>query len=994
MSRIQLTSEQTQVADTWGQGLAVSAGAGAGKTTTLVEKCRRLLERNPEAKLVAVSFTEKSAAELRERLQSILPGGLRGHWVTTIHGLCGTILRENPRSAGFEGEEQMLSPAEQEGLWQQALETLWYSPLEGEVGQALDQLLKRETRKSLVGLLLRVRELELSGALHLLTESVDPDSQALGRLAHFVLERYERLKRRRGGLDFSDLERGADIALEDQRLREAYHRRFELVLVDEFQDTNPVQARILERFARPDFSNLCVVGDPKQSIYRFRDADVTVFEAFCARLPVQIQLTQNRRSRPGILDYVNRSCAPLFEASGMAYVPLQPVREVDSLHAPVERLDVSEPEQLADWVCAQRDQGVGLEKMALLMRRIRGNEHWLRALTSRGIPIAVGSGGLFWNDPRVRELVAFLRWWDQPLNRKSAAVFLRAPWVAIPDAQLDGWFRGKEPLWDSFLKSGHALAARLAPLRDRSVRPGELLKALLSGDESGVLEGELDSAWLGLWHRCEEMSRQGESFHAVVQDLSHACEENRRERDVPPPANQGQLRVLTVHGSKGLEFDHVILVDFEPTARRRANAPLLYWNREQGVLLAGRDDEGERLKKDEVENAWRALEDQHALAESKRVFYVALTRARERLLMAVTQPEAPVLDMEAAEPAPKKAKEEIHPFGKDFWQGWLNALGDEGVTRVPHAPVREAIPVGEAVARPAAPLAQPRFANPEVYRPRHSVTEWNRLGTCARAYEYRYIRPPRLATEVSAVESPTSEGEDKEVSWPEEAVVQAESARDPRELGIRVHAALESMDLDALTELELEWGSQNFQAAKIRAWAQENLVNGSYAEDWNELAFEVPLGGGETLVGSLDRLVREADGRFRILDYKVVQRAKTVRQLQSRYRDQLWIYAWAIGRLDPEAIGEISAALLAVDPTGITEVEVSIPAPTELQAWIESRHRQARQIVAGAAGPADPAKDKCRHCEFLSVCAEGRAAVEPAPPLSEPPHPAEQLALL
>ncbi len=954
-TRIALTDEQEKIAETWGRGLAVSAGAGAGKTTTIVEKCVRLLARNPAAKLDAVSFTEKSAAELRERLTILLPGGLRGHWVTTIHGLCGMILRDCPRAGGFEGEEQMLSPPEQEALWQRAIESLWYSELEGEVGDSLSRLLVRETRQSLVALLARVRDLELSGVLGLLGS--DADSQALAQLSRFVLDRYERFKRRRGGMDFSDLERGADRALEDPTIRESYHRRFELVLVDEFQDTNPVQAKILERFARPDFSNLCVVGDPKQSIYRFRDADVTVFEAFCKRMPERLMLTQNRRSRPGVLEYVNRVCLPVFEASGMEYVPLQSVREADPERAPVERLEVESPEQLADWVCAERDAGVGLEKMVLLMRRIRGNEKWLRALASRGVPLAVASGGFFYGDPRVREVVALLRWWEQPLHRKSAAVFFRAPWVGVDEKLLDEWFRTDGSLWEKFAASGHALAQVLAPFRERAVRPAELLQAVLGSDTSGALEGELDAAWLGLWHRCEELSRQGASFHEAVLDLSHACEEDRRERDVPPPANRGQLRVLTVHGAKGLEFDHVILVDFENAARRRSNAPLLYWNREQGAFLAGRDEEGNRLKKDEQENAWRGLEDQQALAESKRVFYVALTRARERLMLIVAK------DLPASDELVKKsAKEEISALAKDHWKGWVDTVGDEGVVVASLAAVQD-VRMLAPTERAQAVLPVVRFEKEQVYRPRHSVTEWNRLGSCPRSYEYKYVRSPGPLLD------------EKEVAWIEPSV-KTEASKDPRELGTRVHAALEACDLDALAELESEWGSTHFKALPVQEWARKNLLGAGERDEWNELAFEVPIEGGETLVGSLDRLVRDAEGNYRILDYKVLQKFKSEEKLLDRYRAQLWIYAWAIGRLEPEALGRVSAALLAISPQGVSEVEVAIPAPSELGLWIQDRHEAARAIVAGRPGLPWPAAEKCGTCEFLSICSEGRAVLE------------------
>ena len=114
-----------------------------------------------------------------------------------------------------------------------------------------------------------------------------------------MLERYDRLKRRRGALDFNDLEaRRGSGARRTQHVREVFQKRFDLVLVDEFQDTNPLQARIIWRFVRPDRSNLCVVGDPKQSIYRFRDADVSGLRGVLSRAPraedADLEFSQSR----------------------------------------------------------------------------------------------------------------------------------------------------------------------------------------------------------------------------------------------------------------------------------------------------------------------------------------------------------------------------------------------------------------------------------------------------------------------------------------------------------------------------------------------------------------------------------------------------------------------------------------------------------------------------------------------------------------------------
>jgi hypothetical protein len=263
----------------------------------------------------------------------------------------------------------------------------------------------------------------------------------------------------------------------------------------------------------------------------------------------------------------------------------------------------------------------------------------------------------------------------------------------------DAWSRLDRSFTKPFFESSHPLARALAPLRSRPVRPGELLLALCVND---AIEAELGSQLLGLWHRAEELSSRGLDFDAVAEELARSMSERRRERDVPPPRNLGQLPVLTVHGSKGLEFKHVILVDFGEKPARASNAPLLFWDRERGAYLGARTDDGSRDKDSETE--WREEERLRELSEVKRVFYVALTRAQERLVLACLEPA--------------KAKKEAQPgecFTKDFWRAWVDEAGG-AIERI-SAP--DATRFAE---KPAFPdFSKPRAANvfrPRVLRPR------------------------------------------------------------------------------------------------------------------------------------------------------------------------------------------------------------------------------------------------------------------------------------
>lgn len=934
--RREWTVEQRRVVDAWGKGCAVSAGAGSGKTSTLVEKCEELLRRDSEARFVAVSFTEKSAAELRTRLASKM--GLDRHWVMTIHGLCSAILREEPRAAGLVGEERVLSETESSALWERALDRLWRDDLPGEIAEALDLLLERQGRKKIVELLARGRSLRSFGVLESLARAPDPQSRALDRLLSFVLHAYERGKTRAAALDFDDLERRALEALRSERVRREFHQRFDLVMVDEFQDTNPVQAQVIWAFARPDQSNLCVVGDPKQSIYRFRDADVSLFSELCSRLPERLSLTRNFRSRPGILEYSNAVCGRVFPASNLEYEALTPVREASGEDEVLE-LHLERPEALASWLWSEVRAGKRLSDFVVLVRKLRGATHWLEALERARVPIAIASGGFFWEDPRVREIVALLKAWRQPGNVLSAAVFLRAPWVGVADPVLDTWIRErKEPLLEHFFETDHPLARRLRSLRARTVRPGEIVAALLEEEEP---EAQLGYAALGLWHRAETLSFEGRDFASVVREFTRSIEAERREREVPPPANLESLKVMTIHGSKGLEFPHVILLDFASDLTRapRARSPSLFWDRERGAFLAPRDADGE-LDRESAEYAeWKELERSKELAENKRLFYVALTRAQERLIT-VFFPNS------SAKEQPKE------PFDRrEDWRAWIEGSDPPRVVRT-HSESSQEFRWSSSTA-PRALEARARAPSSGERRSRTSVTEWNLHLHCPRAYEWTYLRPPAARP----VRDDTKDRGDGPAQ---------------NEIGTRVHAALERMDRGMLEALEAELGSERFRAGPVVEWMEQSpwmrptdLARGW--EAWAELAFEAPVptrNGMEVLVGSLDRLTCDR-GEYVVLDFKITRGEKSAEALRREYQGQLELYAWAVAALEPAAKGRIRARLVHVSPSGVREIDVPLSG-IDLS---ESLERMGA-IVSGTSGVPHPS-ERCRYCDFLAHCPEG-----------------------
>lgn len=928
-----LSPEQRAVVESWGRGLAVVAGAGCGKTTTLVAKCRALLERQPDARITAVSFTEKSANDLRLKLSEHLD--LRQHRVTTIHGLCTAILREFPDAAGIDGDERVLSAPEARAMWEEAFDAFWSESLPTDLAPVFERLCEEEGREPLFRLLSRVHDLAGFGATDALETSESQRERGLAMLTRWIGARYEKLKASAGALDFHDLEARADYALTDPEVARLLASRIDLILVDEFQDTNPVQARIVERLTRrgPDgapFGNLVVVGDPKQSIYRFRDADVTVFEEFCAKLPERHVLSWNFRSRPGIIQWVNEVCAPVFAAGAMHYDALEARREPVGTE-PVIALrpaeDALAPAELARWLLDHPFAGT----TALILRKIRGNERWIQALRHAGVRVAVASGGFFWDDPRVREMVAFLRWRAFGGNAQQLVTLLRAPWMGVDDSRIDAWTADERGVSAAFLESDHPLAEKL---REKGVAPlaaAEELELLLWSDEN---ERELGSAWLGLWHRAQDLAAQGVDAAETAKRFARAVEDRTRETEVPPPTGPGQLTVLTVHGAKGLEFDRVVLVEFRGK-ERAPNAPMLFWDRHRGVFLGVRDAEGARDK--ETESEWRELETAQQTAENQRIFYVALTRAKEQLVLVITG------DVEKALAKPKAD-----------WLSWVApTLGS--------LPDRDSANAASAAAAAApAPVADyvplPRLA-PRTFRARHSVSEWVRLAHCPRQYAWGLF-PARIPGGQAIAFAPPVLSDGEPVRRGADWLPQAE-------LGTRVHELLERQDWEGLRQLGQRVGRDRLNAEGVIEWGQAARER-ARGEARVELSFEAAI-GGEVLAGTIDRLEQGEEG-FRLLDYKVLSRDTDEGEIRYRYEAQLWMYAWAVGRLDPLVIQRLAVALVLFSPTAARELTVKIPSPPELEAWLGDLAQRSAAIIAGQAAVPTPHPVACARCEFKAVC--------------------------
>jgi len=949
------TEKQRQIIDSFGSGQAVVAGAGCGKTTTLVAKCLALVRHSPEARFCAVSFTEKSVRDLKESLaRGFLDEGItqdrQSYWVKTIHGLCSTILQEFPVQAGLQGGERILLEDESGRLWGRSVNLLWSQNENQEVSAALDRLLQVYSKKKLETLLAKLRSLMSFGVEDFIRKTQDrPEVQDLWLVFELVYRRYQHYKMREGALDFNDLEILALKALQDESVCRYYQQRFELVMVDEFQDTNPIQGQILERFVKPGFTNLCIVGDPKQSIYRFRDADVSVFQDLTERLPLKHLLDTNYRSRPEIIEFVNEVCAPLFAASELPYEALIAGRDDEEFNDPrVSRLALEDESTLARFLKAEETRGVDLSEFVILARSLRKDktQKFIQALEAEQVPFLLGSGGRFYADPRVRELVAFLKGWTSSKNTLSQVAALRAPWIGVSDDDLMRW---KDRYFECFFaESDHPVAQVLRQdfVQNTPLRPGEILEKLWD-----VLDLEMDMPLVSLWHKAESLSSQGRRFEDVVQTFSQAIEENRIEKEVPPPAQKGVVRLMTVHGSKGLQFPRVILLDFDGEYRSRGQSQDLIWDRKRGVHLFHLTEEGERDKKHPENLNWQELEKRAAVAESKRVFYVAVTRAQEALILAwKSEVKASVASQ----------KEGYQPLMIDHWRAWVEhtrlpeAWPFEAATE-PETEAKESEVIRTQPDRPSSPFASKTIEfDPGVYRPRHSPSEWMVLNQCALRYQRRFLENRRE--------------EEKEIRTVENGAVRDRSGVRSDEVaqqGEQLHAWIENEQWEELATVTAS--VEPFR--KFLDQAQTPTL-----QIYREQAFEIPLNDEEALVGMMDRLeIDEARRSVRIVDYKWTAKARPADELLSHYLLQLQLYAWAATKLIafvPEKL-EACLAHFTVDSFEIVHAPAEAMKLDGLESQVFQFFSQARDALAVTLRSQEnlpKTGDHCRYCEFQKSC--------------------------
>jgi ATP-dependent helicase/nuclease subunit A len=1114
---------RARIRDDLHRNLFVEAGAGTGKTRVLVERVVRLVATGTVrdiGNLVAITFTEAAAAELRDRVRralelaavdSRLTAGERSRCavarerldtatITTLHGFAHRVLAEYPLDAGlppaFEVDDDVQARVRFNDRWKRFRDDLFADPTFDRdllVAQALrlatDSIrdlakLLHDRWDRLVGVEFPVRPLpdvdtrpivaaidevaeaarpqvELEGdtlaevvtwwlnfrylledgvaagdeleiirvlsgernpprpgnkgrkevwgdakppTVTALTEAADATTSLLHGLRTAVIERLlPRLasftldgvaeRKRDGRLEFHDLlVHARDLLRSNAAVRTALSERIDVILIDEFQDTDPLQVDIAFALAAADPSaepppweeailqpgKVLLVGDPKQSIYRFRGADISLWDRTKRLFPDGLErLEQNFRTVPLLLEWVNRVFGVVIAegAEGVqpryeALAPFRPdVRDAPAVvvvgsrvpDARAIELREQEADDLSRLIVTMKveawpvfderaDDGwrpTRFDDIAILVPTRTPLRQLERALDRHDIPYRIESRSLVWATDAVREILSILSAIDDPGDRVAIVAALRSPGFACSDVDLLEWKRAGGR-WDHQLArpddvpEDHPVALGMAALAHyhalRSDLPINVLVERVVRERRLVELTFVQRRPRDHWRRLRFVVDQarafvqsgGASLGDFVSWAQLQTDENAAVVEAPAPEpDDDAVRILTIHGSKGLEFPIVVLAGL--SSRQNTSGPSVHYGDGRPEVAVGPRDA--RFATPGYEALADAASDAEA-HEAKRLLYVAATRARDHLVISLHHAEKGQSSRSAA----ASLWNASHEAAAGWWRH--AAIGDQ-----------LALPV-DAGTRGFEPMTIDERAgwlraHDDVLATAARRRVWAATALAGEADELEPIEPVRGAAE--------TEGEP--------GAPQVPLHRGGTALGRAVHAVLQSVDLDDPSDVEalaaVEAAHEGLtapgDAAEVAQRAAGALESAVIREAratannrrWRELYVAAPVGqsttpagAGPLVEGYIDLLFEDERGELVVVDYKT-DRASTPEDAAAvgmRYRLQAGAYALAVGEVLQRPVNR--AVLVFCGRDGAVEYEID-----DLLDAID----QARSIASGSA---------------------------------------------
>jgi DNA helicase II / ATP-dependent DNA helicase PcrA len=600
----QLNLQQRLAAETTEGPVLILAGAGTGKTRAITFRMANLIANGTSAdSILAVTFTNKAAEEMRNRVSDLL---LRAGvppsqpWLSTFHSLCARLLRREAPSAGLPRDFAIYDDDDQLSVVKLAMSKL-----------AIDD--ESLTPRNILSRISYAKN-HAQAPEHLRAEAFDKD----GRRVADVYAEYEKLLHQSKALDFDDLLlRSARLLREAAPVREKWQNRFQYIHVDEYQDTNRVQYELMRLLTNPNRQNVCVVGDEDQSIYRWRGADVSILMSFSRDFPNAkiVKLERNYRSTQQILD-----------AAG-AVVANNPDRLGKSLSAEngvgtnLRYFEGRDAQAEAEFVAQELDALLTEDSSQTCAVEYRTNfqsRAFEEAFRRRGIRYRLVGGFSFYNRAEVKDTLAYVRLAMHPEDDISLLRVLNVPPRGIGKTTVDALRESARTdatsLWDAIGKfvSGASAGRAVAPLRTfqeiitklqsalTKYEPADFLRIVL--DETGYMQTLKDRNTVedvARIENLEELTRAVAESSEVGESFTDFLDAAALVSDADSFEGKPGVTLITLHSTKGLEFDHVFLTGME-----------------EGICPHN-----------------RSMGDEKGIEEERRLVYVGMTRARKTLTL-------------------------------------------------------------------------------------------------------------------------------------------------------------------------------------------------------------------------------------------------------------------------------------------------------------------------------------------------------------------------
>ena len=561
-----LNEKQREAARFPGAGaLLIIAGAGTGKTNTLAHRVAHLvLEKVPPERILLLTFTRRAALEMTRRTQRIVSAAFKNDfliklpWSGTFHSIANRLIRKNCARVGLDESFSVLDRGDAADLMDLVRHELGYSKVDGET--------RRFPRKDTC-LAIYSHKVNTQGPLRATLDEVFPWCAEWEDELKALFRKYVERKLANQALDYDDLLLYWHAMMGDAALAAETSALFDHILVDEYQDTNVLQAQILQRL-RPGGAGLTVVGDDAQAIYSFRAASVENILTFAKTFEAQtVTLAENYRSTQPVLDAAN---ALMSEGSSGFQKDLYSIKDTGEKPRYVTVADdAAQGQYVVERVLEARERGVLLKRQAVLFRTSHHSDTLELELVRRNIPYVKYGGLKFLEAAHVKDLLAILRWADNPKNRVAAfralqlspgvgpataeRLFTRFEaggfsWTSLKD---DGSING----WSDFSSLIVYLGNPQSPWQGQLQRVREWYEPHLERkyDAAQVRAADL--------HQLEKISENYGERRAFLTDMALDPPQATSDLAGTPHLDEDYLVLSTVHSAKGQEWDAVHILN-------------------------------------------------------------------------------------------------------------------------------------------------------------------------------------------------------------------------------------------------------------------------------------------------------------------------------------------------------------------------------------------------------------------------------------------------